>query len=528
MKYTEATVCQVSDLQDGQMKEVKVGETDVLIAKSDGEFFATHAKCTHYQAPLATGILHNGRITCPWHNACFDLRSGHRLEAPALNALPAYAVRIEGANVLVRVPDTADDAVLNPMVKADNAGNAETYVVVGGGGAAAFAAEALRQGGFAGRIVLISAETDLPYDRPNCSKDYLQGEAPDEWMPLRDENFYRDYGIELRKGQAVASLNATTKAIELANGEVLSYDKALICTGGKPRRLDVPGTDLDGVRYLRTLTDSQQLRNMVTNEPDRPGKRVVIVGSSFIGLEGAMSLRKLGCEVDVVGKETVPFEKIWGARIGRVIQGWHEAAGIRFHLGRKTERLEGNGTVEAVVLDNGERLAADLVLIGLGVTPSTDFVREVPLEEDGGIKTDAFLNVADGLYAAGDIAHYPSPDGPVRIEHWKVAGQQGHVAGLNMAGRAQAYDVVPFFWSNQQGKRLNYIGHATRIDDIVYDGSPEADESFLAFYVQDGEIKAATGLKRDADMAIIQQLMREKRMPSVEIVRKGVRWAELL
>ncbi len=525
MNYTEAIVCQVNELSDGQMKEVKVGETDVLIARTDGEFFATHAKCTHYQAPLAKGVLHDGKITCPWHNACFDLRSGHRLEAPALNALPTYPVRIDGENVIVRVPDTGDDAVLNPMATADDGSSTETYVVVGGGGAAAFAVEAMRQGGFAGRIVMVSAETTVPYDRPNCSKDYLQGKAPDEWMPLRDDAFYREHRIELRTGQPVTAVDAAAKTITLTGGEVMHYDKALICTGGEPRRLDVPGADLSGIHYLRTLNDSRHLRELATS---KPGKRVVIIGSSFIGLEGAMSLRKLGCEVDVVGMEAVPFEKTWGARIGRVIQGWHEAAGVRFHLGHKVDRLDGTETVESVVLNNGERIPADLVLVGMGVTPRTGFLQGLPLEKDGGVKTNEWLEVANGLYAAGDIAHYPGPDGLVRIEHWKVAGQQGHVAGLNMAGRAQAYDAVPFFWSNQQGKRLNYIGHTTKIDDIIYDGSPETDESFIAFYVQDGTVKAAVGLKRDIDIAMIQKLMQEKRMPTAETVRQGVKWAEVL
>ena len=213
MNYTEATVCQLSELSDGQMKEVKVGTTDVLIAKTNGEFFATYAKCTHYQAPLAKGILHDGKLTCPWHNACFDLRSGHRLEAPALNALPTYAVRVDGERVIVRVPDTGDDAALNPMSKAEHADSTEIYVVVGGGGAAAFAVEAMRQGGFTGQIVMVSAEADGPYDRPNCSKDYLQGKAPDEWMPLRDADFYKKHGIVLKMGQAVTALNAAEKTI---------------------------------------------------------------------------------------------------------------------------------------------------------------------------------------------------------------------------------------------------------------------------------------------------------------------------
>ncbi|WP_080238232.1 apoptosis inducing factor family protein [Spirosoma rigui] len=535
--YTEAPVCHVDDLIDGQLKEVRVGDTDVLLARADGQFYALHPKCSHYQAPLAKGALNGNRLVCPWHNACFDIRTGNRLEAPALNGLPTHEVRIEGDQVFVRLT-TEKESRENPMAAPDDA-NAETCVIVGGGGAGAFAAEGLREGGFTGKIVMLTASQEGPYDRPNCSKDYLQGNAPDEWMPLRDDTFYHNYGIDIRPDQRVVSLDPATKQIELASGETLSYDRALVCTGGKPRNLDIPGAELAGIHMLRTLHNSQQLRNL-----GQSGKRFVIIGSSFIGLEGAMSLRKLGAEVDVVGTEAVPFTKILGERIGRVIQGWHEKEGVNFYLGRKVDRFDGDGSVQAVVLDNGDRLPADVVLLGLGVVPQTDFLRSIPLEKDGGVKTDAYLQVTDGLYAAGDIVHYPGADGPERIEHWKVAGQQGHVAGMNMA-RSQSVDQVennpvgttmtpepytmaPFFWTNQQGKRINYVGHTDSFDDIIYDGNPEADDSFLAFYVKQGVIKAAAGLKRDTDIIAIRELMQAGKMPSVAQVKAGINWMDAL
>lgn len=519
--YTEAPVCHVDDLADGELKEVRVGDTDVLLARADGHFFALYHKCTHYQAPLVKGVLNGHRLVCPWHNACFDIRNGHRLEAPALNGLPTYEVRVENDQVFVRLT-TDKESLENPMSTPDEA-NPETYVIIGSGGAGAFAAEGMREGGFTGKIVMITASNEVPYDRPNCSKDYLQGKAPDEWMPLRSEEFYKDYGIEIRTGQYVTSLDSANKRIHLSSGETIQFDKVLICSGGKPNPLPSPGADLEGVYPLRSLHDSQTLREL-----SKKGKRVVIIGSSFIGLEGAMSLRKLGSEVDVVGTEKVPFEKILGEKIGRVVQGWHEKEGIRFHLGHKVERLEGNGSVRDVILDNGEKLVADFVLLGLGVKPRTGFLNDVPLEKDGGVKTDQYLKIADGVYAAGDITHYPAADGTQRIEHWKVAGQQGHVAGLNMAGKEKPYQLAPFFWTNQQGKRINYIGHTTHIDDIIYDGDPENDDNFLAYYVQDGQIKAVAGLKRDQTIIAIKELMQEGRMPSVDTVKKGVDWVEEL
>ncbi|GAB3749872.1 FAD-dependent oxidoreductase [Spirosoma pomorum] len=521
--YTEAAVCRVDELADGQMKEVRVGDTDVLLARVDGQFYALHPKCTHYQAPLAKGLLNGTRLVCPWHNACFDVRNGHRLEAPALNGLPMHEVRIEGDQVYVRLT-TDKESLENPMTTPDEA-NQETYVIVGGGGAGAFAAEGMREGGFSGKIVLLTESLDRPYDRPNCSKDYLQGKAEESWMPLRDESFYEDFGIELCLGQQVKSLDPSTKRIGLASGESITYTKALICPGGKPNGLPVDGTDLSGVYPLRSLQDSQKLREL-----GQKGKRVVIIGSSFIGLEGAMSLKKLGSDVTVIGQEKVPFEKILGDKLGKVIQGWHEKEGIQFQLGRNVVQLEGQESVEAVVLDNGDRIPADFVLLGLGVKPGTDFLQGIEKEKDGGVKTNEFLQLTDDLYAAGDIVHYPTTGGSERIEHWKVAGQQGHVAGLNMAGDTpkEKYNMVPFFWTNQQGKRINYIGHTTKIDEIIYDGDPEKDDSFLAFYVQDGKVKAVAGLKRDTDIIAIRELMQAGKMPSGEADLQGVDWIAAL
>ena len=326
--YTEEAVCRINDLTDGELKEVRVGDTDVLLARADGQYYALHPQCTHYQAPLAKGVLNGHRLICPWHNACFDITNGHRLEAPALNGLPTHEVRIENDEVFVRLT-TNKDSLENPMAAPDEA-NTDTYVIVGSGGAGAFAAEGLREGGFTGKIIMLTASSELPYDRPNCSKDYLQDKAPDDWMPLRTPDFYENYGIKIRTGQHVTALNPAKKNIELKSGEVITYDKALLCPGGEPNSLPVPGVDRTGVYPLRTLHNSRKLREL-----GKEGKRAVIIGSSFIGLEAAMSLRKLGSEVDVIGQEAVPFAKILGEKIGRVVQGWHEKEGIRFHLGRK-------------------------------------------------------------------------------------------------------------------------------------------------------------------------------------------------
>jgi apoptosis-inducing factor 3 len=521
--YTEEAVCRVDDLADGQMKDVRVGDTDVLLARVDGQYYALYPKCAHYQAPLQKGLLHGHRLICPWHNACFDVRNGLRLEAPALNGLTTHEVRIENDQVLVRLT-TDKQSMTNPLVAADES-NTETCVIVGSGGAGAFAAEALREGGFTGRIIMLTQSQEGPYDRPNCSKNYLQGKAPDAWMPLRDDAFYKNYGIEIRTSQRVTYLDPATKQIELESGETLAYDRALICPGGQPNQLTVAGSDLDNVFTLRSLHDSQKLRKV-----SQKGKRVVIVGSSFIGLEAAMSLRKLGCEVAVVGQEKVAFEKILGERVGRVIQGWHEKEGITFHLGRQVKEFAGTGAVSAVVLDNGEEISADFVLLGIGVKPQTDFLQGIALEPDGGVKTDKYLRIADSLFAAGDIAHYPTPDGFHRTEHWKIAGQQGHIAGLNMAGHKpmEFYQGVPFFWSNQQSKRINYIGYGGPFDTIAYEGNPETDEFFLAYFIKNEQVIAVAAMKCDKDIIAIRELMRLGFPPSANDVRRGANWVDEL
>ncbi len=526
--YTEEAVCRVDDLTDGQMKDVRVGDTDVLLARVDGQYYALYPKCAHYQAPLEKGILHGHRLICPWHNACFDVRNGHRLEAPALNGLSTHEVRVENDQVFVRLT-TDKQSMTNPLVSHDE-NNTETCVIVGSGGAGAFAAEAMREGGFTGKIIMLTQSQEAPYDRPNCSKNYLQGKAPDSWMPLRDDTFYKNYGIEIRTNQRVTSLDPITKIIELESGVTLTYDRALICSGSKPNRLSTPGVDLGNILTLRTLHDSQKLRKL-----GQKGKRVVIVGSSFNGLEGAMSLRKLGCEVAVVGQENVPFEKILGDRVGRVMQSWHEKEGITFHLSRQVASFEGTGTVSTVVLDNGEQIPADFVLLGIGVKPQIGFLKGIDLEPDGGVKTDEYLQIADGLFAAGDIAHYPTPDGFHRTEHWKIAGQQGHIAGLNVVeslkdegGVMQPYQEVPFFWSNQQSKRINYIGYGGPFDAIIYEGTPETDEFFLAYYIKNELVMAVVALKCDKDIIAIRELMQLGFPPSADDVRRGANWVDEL
>lgn len=521
MSYQEAKVAKVSDLRNGEMKQVEVGDTSVLLAKVEGTFHALYAKCTHYGAPLADGVLNGRRLVCPWHHACFDVKTGRHLEACGIDGLPTYDIRIEGEDVIVRVPDDSPGRVANVMARPEPA-NKKTYAIIGGGAAAAYAAEGMREAGFTGRIVMINAEEELPYDRPNCSKEYLQGEAPEEWMPLRPESFYKEHDITLLKGHRVTKVDTGNKKVHFEKGDPLEYDKLLVATGSVPRQLPTPGADSANVRTLRSLRDSRELREL-----GEAADKVAIIGSSFIGLEGAMSLQHLDCEVTVVAPEEVPFGHIWGKAVGQRIRKWHEEAGVKFRLGRKVKQIYPQGDVATVELDDGSQLKANLILVGIGVEPATGFLKGVEREEDGGIRVDQYLRATEDVYAAGDIAHYPENGRHVRIEHWKVACQQGRVAGMNMAGAHLKYQAVPFFWSAQQDKILGYTGHVKDYDETIVEGSLDGD-SFMVHYVKDNDIKATLSLFRDAEACAIQELMYEGRMPAPEKVKEGVDWLQLL
>lgn len=496
----EARVASYDDLKNGEMKEVKVGDTAVLLVRIADEYYAMHAKCTHYGAPLAEGALdeESCRVVCPWHHACFDVRTGRHLEAPGLDGLPAYGVRVEDEAVIVTVPDPEKDRQPNQMV-AYHPSDKRRFIIIGAGAAAAYAIEGLREAGYTGQMEVITREEELPYDRPNCSKEYLADEAEEAWMPLRDRKFYEDLSVRFRTGTTVTRLDADRHELELADGEKIKYDKVLICTGGIPIKLDLQDEGVENVFYLRSLADSRALR-----KAGKKATSAVVIGASFIGLEGAMSLQKLGIEkVQVVGPEAIPLAKIFGEEIGRMIQKTHEEAGIRFFLGQKAKRVEAeDGKVQAVVLEDDTTLAADLVLIGAGVQPATDFVEGLPKEKDGGIRVNAFLEAGKDVYVAGDVAYFTYRDEWVRIEHWKTACQQGRIAAFNMAGKTVPFTATPFFWTAQQDLKLRYLGHAQDYDEVHIDGSL-ADQDFLAFYRKNGEDVAVLACGRDREIAEI-------------------------
>lgn len=503
-------------LQDGQMQVFDLEGKQVLLTRIDGEYHATADKCTHYGGPLHEGVLCGHTVMCPWHHACFDVRSGARLEPPALNDLAHYPVRVEDGVVKITL---SQDNAASPVGKADAAAG-QTFVIVGGGAAGNAAAEMLRRSGFGGRIVLLSAAHYLPVDRPNVSKDYLRGDAQPDWMPLRSESWYAERNIDVRLNTPVARIDPAARTVYLAQGEPLHYDKLLLATGGVARHLrNLPGVDLQGIYTLRSMADADTIIQAVET-----GKRVVIVGASFIGMEVAASLAKgRGAEVHIVAPDQVPFSRTLGEEIGQMIQREHQAHGVHFHLGNGVTGFTGEGqSISGVILSSGETLPADCVVLGIGVIPATGFLRDSGLlldEKDGSVRVNERLETSHpDIFAAGDIARWGDGAG-TRIEHWRVAEQHGMIAAQNMLGGSQRVDErVPFFWTNQWGVTLRYTGHALHWDDLVVRGSI-ADGPFVAFYVLSGALQAAVGRGADQEIAAIEFILQRHLPLTVEQMR---------
>ncbi len=505
-------VANTSDLRDGQMKEVSIGETRILLARVNNRFHAVSATCPHYGAPLAEGVLCGTRIVCPWHHAVFNVVNGGLEEPPALDGLTRYDVHVEGERILV---DMAEPAATQSTAKEfDHNGYSDSrqFVIIGAGAAGYAAAQTLREEGFRGNVVMITRENRAPYDRPNLSKDYLHGHAEPEWMALRSEEFFNEHGIKLIRNREVTRVDSRAKMITFENGDSMDYDALLVATGGAPVRLNISGSDLKNVCLLRSFSDADSII-----ETANRSRRAVVVGASFIGMEAAYSLRERGLDVTVVAPSHEPFEAVLGADIGAVFRREHEKHGVKFKLGSIVYRFEGSHNVEAVVLDNGECIETDMVVVGVGVRPVTQFLEGVELAEDGGVVVDSQMRAADGIYAAGDIANFVDPrtGKRTRVEHWRTAQQQGRTAARNMIGKYEPYDAVPFFWTRQFDIGLLYVGQATSWDKIIYHGDVSSQE-FLAFYIKDDRVQAVAGMNRDREMAAVEELMRLGRMPSAD------------
>lgn len=476
-----------ADLPDGAMINGRVGEEAVLLARVGTEIFAISAKCTHYGGPLGKGVLSGDTVRCPWHHACFSLRSGEAIRAPAFDPVATWRVETVGDSVFVR------EKLAKARPRSRQAQATGRFVIVGGGAAGFAAAERLRREGFGGDLTILSADAEPPVDRPNLSKDYLAGKAPGDWVFIKSPGFYEEQGIGLKLGVSVISLDVAQKSVNLAGGRSIPFDKLLLGTGAEPVRLNIPGAELPHVFTLRSLADSRAIIAAIAT-----ARVAVVIGASFIGLEVAASLIERKLKVHVVAPGMRPLQRVLGPELGNLVRSEHETRGVAFHLGHKPAAIES----KHVVLDDGTRLEADIVVMGVGVRPLTDLAHRAGLHTNHGVVVDEFLQTsALDVFAAGDIARFPYLLGgwdAIRIEHWVVAERQGQIAAHNMMGAGQRYAQAPFFWSQHYDVAINYVGHADKWDATEIVGDIKGHNGLVRF-LKGGSVAAVASIFRDEE-----------------------------
>ena len=477
----------LTDFVDGKLLG-HVGDEEVLLVHSGGEIFAVGAHCAHYHGPLAEGLVTGESVRCPWHHACFDLRTGEAERAPALSPIACWKVERRDGRIVVK-DKREQPKPRGPTAKADAPGK---IVIIGGGAAGFAAAEMLRRRDYRGSMVMLSDDDAPPVDRPNLSKDYLAGSAPEDWLPLRPDDFYAENGIDLRLRTSVAGIDPRQRQVALEGGERLSYDRLLLATGAQPVRLSIPGADQPHVHTLRSLADCRAIIDAA-----KGARRVLVIGASFIGLEVAASLRTRGLEVHVAAPEARPMERVFGPALGDFVRALHEEHGVVFHLQDTATAIDG----KRAALKSGGTLDADLVVVGVGVRPRLAIAEQAGLAIDRGVTVNEYLRTsAPDIYAAGDIARWPDRHSGerIRVEHWVVAERQGQAAAANMLGFNERFDAVPFFWSQHYDVPINYVGHAERWDSIAVEGDIKAKDCLLR-YRRDGRVLAVASIYRDLD-----------------------------
>jgi apoptosis-inducing factor 3 len=493
------------NIPDGGMVSGQFNGEDVILVRRGDEFFALGAFCTHYHGSLADGLIVGDAVRCPLHHACFNLRTGEALRAPALDPVSCWRVEKVNDKVLIR------EKLAAPNPKTKSAKNSKdlpaSVVIVGGGAAGLAAADMLRREGYGGPITMISADAAPPCDRPNLSKDFLAGTASEDWIPLRPPEYYTERRIDLVLGSRVSALDVKKKQVQLGNGKTYPFGALLLATGADPVRLPVEGANPSQIFYLRTFADSKAIIARAAS-----AKKVVVVGASFIGLEVAASLRTRGLEVHVVAPDKQPLERVLGPELGKFIRKLHEDHGVVFHLGETVARVDGRAVKLSGGSSNGSSaLDADFIVLGVGVRPSLALAEQAGLAMDRGIAVNEYLETsAPGIFAAGDIARWPDPHTgeKIRVEHWVVAERQGQAAARNILGRREPFTALPFFWSVHYDVTINYVGHAEKWDAIKIDGKLEARDCTV-YYKRGDQILAVATIGRD-----LQSLQAEAAMES--------------
>eukprot|EP01122_Echinamoeba_exundans_P000124 TRINITY_DN10108_c0_g1_i1.p1 TRINITY_DN10108_c0_g1~~TRINITY_DN10108_c0_g1_i1.p1 ORF type:complete len:593 (+),score=197.79 TRINITY_DN10108_c0_g1_i1:1858-3636(+) len=534
----EGVVAKFSEMKDGEMRECALGDGKVLVVKDKGQVHAVGSKCTHYGAPMAKGAYLDGRVRCPWHGACFSVKTGDIEDFPGMDSLPCFEARVQGDDIVVRADrdQIKSSARTRGMCHAAPGEDKRVFVIVGGGAAGAVCAQTLRELNFKGRVVVISKEEFLPYDRPKLSKAM---NAQIDKILLRPREFYEKWNIEFLLKTEVTELDADAKTLKFANGNAMSFDACLVATGGAPRTLPVAGFKSSNVHVLRDIGEAHTILDATK------GKHVLVVGSSFIGMETAASVVTNAASVTVIGMEKVAFERVLGTEVGSAIQKLHESKNIKFIMEAVvTEMKTADDKVTSVVVQIGglapgteakefKELNCDVVVVGAGVVPATNFIKpgkSIKIDErERSIYTDNKMHAGNGIYAAGDIARYPLAfldNELARIEHWGMAQYQGLVAAHNMVGKTKVADAVPFFWTAAYGKTVRYAGHALRYDEIIVDkeanGFNAETLKFAAYYCHKGKVLAVATLARDPLAAQCAELMQAGKMPTAADLQKAI------
>ncbi|KAL0487516.1 hypothetical protein AKO1_008636 [Acrasis kona] len=526
-------VASVKDIKDGGLLEVSIGENKILLSKvKGGDIHATSAKCTHYGAPLSKGVLTpEGRLICPWHGACFKVQTGDIEDAPALNALKTFKVTVEGEDVFVTAEDEdLKDTHRKPSYQCKSASKQEKHVVIAGGGCGAVGAiEGLRLFGYDGKITVLSKEPYLPIDRTKLSKELTTNP---EKILLRSEQDYKDLDVNIQLNEVVKSVDSNAKTVQTESGKSISYTSLILSTGGTPKKLPLDGFDLENIFVVRSISDTKQITEAVNIDPSP--KNIVIVGTSFIGIEVATCLSKeKKHKVTCVGMDSVPFESILGERVGKFLQKLQESNGVEFYLKADIKHAEPSEQdakkVGAIRLKDGSIIPADVVVLGVGVTPETSYLKnnsQFTLNKDSSLCVDQYMKVkgVENVYAIGDIAKYPNHQeqgAEVRVEHWDVAMNHGRTAALDICQQSQKFTNVPYFWS-AQGQQLRYCGNTNEgYDDVVIQGDVD-QKAFAAFYTRDQRVVAVFSTNYDPVVSKSSELIRVGKMPSKKELEGGL------
>lgn len=519
-------VCQETDLKDGEMRAVTVGEAKVLLVRTRGQYTAIGSKCSHYGAPLIKGVLEGDRVRCPFHGACFNVKTGDIEDYPGLDSLPCYKVTVKNGQVYVTI--NRNTMMQTKRVKEMCSAATDfkhTVVLIGGGPASLVCAETLRQNDYKGRIIMITKDLLPPFDKPKLSKAM---NVDSNNILLRSYDFFQKFGIELWTQKEVVSVNTADKVVKLQDGSMEHYDQLLISTGCRARPLKCPGWDLNGVKVLQTYEDAKEIHTLSV------GQKAVVVGTSFIGMEAASYLSDKAASVSVVGTSAYPYERSLGPEIGQMTLQMMEEQGVKFYMKSGVSEIRGhNGKVKEVVLRDGQVLEADVVILGIGVIPNTDFL------QDSGVETDPrkavtvnklmMTNVPD-VFAAGDVVSFPlaiREDQMVSIGHWQMSHTQGRVAALNMLNQKTEIKSVPFFWTVLLGKSIRYTGYNEGYTEIIFKGTLE-ERKFLAFYLKEDVVVAAASLMFDPAVARLAEMMSAgQRITKSQALADDLSWLQM-